>query len=304
MSVVPRIRIALPIRSTSFRSAVDSALLHSAPPVPVPAFNKSLLGTTWCDGAAPVAVSSIATSSSPFFFLPERSRQQHYQPKFFSTTSASAASAAAATDHSVSSENRNQETTTTGSGDDGPRGELFASDREIGPSLVGKAGWVRRTFGPRSNAEAMLTCGGEALAAHASFDPDYIRAKGWIRQHAVGPAVLSPVLVSGLVGALVEAAFPQSVPDTQSIAILRPLIVGVEVVARIEVTEVVFVQGGGGAGAGSNSSTATASPSAERNERRQHGYTVRLKTTVSRERDALALAEGSHSVWIPDYLRM
>lgn len=165
-------------------------------------------------------------------------------------------------------------------------------------SLVGKAGSIRRTFGPRSNAEAMLTCGGEALAAHASFDPDYIRAKGWIRQHAVGPAVLSPVLVSGLVGALVEAAFPQSVPDTQAISVLRPLIVGVEVIARIEVTEVVFVDGGGGVGSSSNNTNN------ERNERRQHGYTVRLKTTVSRERDDLALAEGSHSIWIPDYLRM
>jgi hypothetical protein len=163
-------------------------------------------------------------------------------------------------------------------------------------SLVGKSGCIRRTFGPRSNAEAMLTCGGEALAAHASFDPDYIRAKGWIRQHAVGPAVLSPVLVSGLVGALVEAAFPQSVPDTQTISVLRPLIVGVEVEARIEVTEVVFVDGGGGVGGGNNNH--------ERNERRQRGYAVRLRTTVSRERDALALAEGSHSIWIPDYLRM
>jgi hypothetical protein len=219
---------------------------------------------------------------------------------FLST--ASAAAATANRDPSSSSDVRDQQqeenssnTSASASSADGPRGELFAFDKQIGPTLVGKAGWIRRTFGPRSNAEAMLTCGGEALAAHASFDPDYIRAKGWIRQHAVGPAVLSPVLVSGLVGALVEAAFPQSVPDTQAIKILRPLIVGVEVVARIEVTEVLFVEGGGRAG--NNSSN-------ERNDRRQHGYTVRLKTTVSRERDALALAEGSHSIWIPDYLRM
>jgi hypothetical protein len=221
---------------------------------------------------------------------------------FLSTASAAAT---ANSDPSISSDVRNQQrqednssntsASASASTGDGPRGELFVFDKQIGPTLVGKAGWIRRTFGPRSNAEAMLTCGGEALAAHASFDPDYIRAKGWIRQHAVGPAVLSPVLVSGLVGALVEAAFPQSVPDTQAITILRPLIVGVEVVARIEVTEALFVEGGGSAG--TNRST-------ERSDRRQHGYTVRLKTTVSRERDALALAEGSHSIWIPDYLRM
>lgn len=170
---------------------------------------------------------------------------------------------------------------------DGPIGALFAAGaKDVGLSLIGQSGTVRRTFGPRSNADAMLTCGGEALAAHASFDPDYRRAQGWIRHHAVGPAVLSPVLISGLVGALVEAAFPQSVPDSQSMKVLRPLIVGVEVQAKIVVADVV--------------------PSAgeERGGERRQGYTVHLKTAVTRVRDDLVLAEGGHSIWIPDYLRM
>jgi hypothetical protein len=190
---------------------------------------------------------------------------------------------------------------------DGPRGDLFAHDGGRGgsspsppppPLVVGRSGWVRRTFGPRSNAEAMLACGGESLAAHASFDPDYRRAQGWIRRHAVGPAVLSPVLASGLVGALVEAAFPQSVPDSHSLQVLRPIVVGVEVVARIEVVEVTACEGG------EEEEEGAAVAAAPEGARRRHGHTVRLATRVSRERDGLALAVGSHSVWIPDYLRM
>lgn len=108
---------------------------------------------------------------------------------------------------------------------DGPGGDLF--NALIGIDLVGKTAYIRRTFGSRSNAQCFLVCGGEALAKHASFDPDYDRAQGWIRHHAVGPAVLSPVLISGLVGALVEAALPQSVPVSSSMKQIRPLIVGV-----------------------------------------------------------------------------
>jgi hypothetical protein len=73
----------------------------------------------------------------------------------------------------------------------GPQGDLFGS--HVGPSLVGKTAKVRRIFGARANSIGLLTAGGEALAKHASFDPEYNRARDWIRQHAVGPAVLSPV---------------------------------------------------------------------------------------------------------------
>jgi hypothetical protein len=169
--------------------------------------------------------------------------------------------------------------------DDSPVGELFQTNKEIGPSLIGQTASIRRTFGPRSNAQVLLTCGGEHLAAHASFDPVYIRAKDWIQAHAVGPAVLSPVLISGLIGALVEAAFPFSVPDSQSMKVLRPLIVGAAVNARIEVNDVIR-------------------ESEEGNRRRENGYQVDLSTHVTRVRDDTVLAEGTHSIWIPDYQRM
>lgn len=106
-----------------------------------------------------------------------------------------------------------------------PWGDLF--EASVGPELLGKKAHIRRTFDPQSNALAMLTCGGQALAKHASFDPEYERARGWIQHHAVGPAVLSPVLIGGLVGALIEAAVPQSVPMASTVRQLRPLIVGV-----------------------------------------------------------------------------
>jgi hypothetical protein len=114
--------------------------------------------------------------------------------------------------------------------DDGPGGDLFLA--RVGPELVGKSAWTRRTFEPRSNSMSLLTCGGEALAKHASFDPEYNRARDWIRHHAVGPAVLSPVLINGLVGALVEASVPQSIPVSSSMNQIRPLIVGVSMHTR------------------------------------------------------------------------
>ena len=107
----------------------------------------------------------------------------------------------------------------------GPWGDLFGA--EVGPDLVGKKAWIHRSFGARSNTDAMLTCGGEDLAKHASFDPSYDRARSWIRHHAVGPAVLSPILIHGLVGALVEASVPQSIPMSSNITHACPLIVGV-----------------------------------------------------------------------------
>lgn len=107
----------------------------------------------------------------------------------------------------------------------GPQGDLFHGEKTLGPSLTGKTASIRRVFEAGSNAAGLLTCGGEQLARHASFDPNYARAQGWIRHHAVGPAVLSPVLIGGLVGALVEAVFPNSVPVSCSISHLKPLIV-------------------------------------------------------------------------------
>ncbi len=106
-----------------------------------------------------------------------------------------------------------------------PWGDLF--EASVGPELVGKKAHIRRKFDAQSNALGLLTCGGQALAKHASFDPEYERARGWIQHHAVGPAVMSPVLIGGLVGALVEAAVPQSVPMASTMRQIRPLIVGV-----------------------------------------------------------------------------
>ena len=186
----------------------------------------------------------------------------------------------------------------------GPVGELFQFP-EIGSSdIVGKTGSIRRAFGPQSNAEAMITCGGEALAAQASFDPNYHRAKDWIRSHPVGPAVLSPVLISGLVGALVEAAFPKAIVIGSQMQFLRPLIVGVEVRAKIEVIAVAK------AGA-STMESAQQHPTTENHEQqrgdvrqRKNGFQVNLKTNVLRINDGHFIAEGNHSIWIPDYLHM
>jgi acyl dehydratase len=186
----------------------------------------------------------------------------------------------------------------TNDGDE-PFGDLWDSPKGIRPDLIGKTVMIRRTFGPRSNAQAMLTCGGEALAAFASFDPDYSRAQGWIRHHAVGPAVLSPILITGVVGALVEATFPQAVPVSQSMKQHRPLIVGVAVHAKIEVVQVV---------SSNNDEEGGTSRSPERGEEdrydRRYGHQVDLKTTVARVRDDVVIAEGEHSVWIPDYQNM
>ena len=56
---------------------------------------------------------------------------------------------------------------------DGLGGDLFHA--AVGQGLMGKSAWIRRTFDARSNSLALLTCGGPALAKHASFDPEYHR---------------------------------------------------------------------------------------------------------------------------------
>lgn len=171
--------------------------------------------------------------------------------------------------------------------DNGPFGDLFRSRSQLGVEMIGKTGCIHRTFGPRDNADAILATGGESLAAHASFDPDYKRAQGWIRQHAVGSAVLSPVLLQGLVGALTEAAFPEGVLVHQSMSQLKPLIVGVTVKATIEVQNI-------------EHSTKTLNEQSGA----KNGYMVQMKTQVSRVRDDEVIVDGSTLIWIPDYENM
>jgi len=169
----------------------------------------------------------------------------------------------------------------------GPKGDLFHST--IDDTLLNKTASIRRTFTPRSNAQAMLTCGGEALAAHASWDPQYSRAKSYIRNHAVGPAVLSPVLINGLVGALVEASLPQGFLISSQMKHYRPLIVGVQVEASINVTSV--TEGG---------NMAEIDKSYEYlNQSR--GYELVLQTEVKSISDGKLISEGSQNIWLPHY---
>lgn len=163
---------------------------------------------------------------------------------------------------------------------EGPTGPLFERFREkpsIGTNLVGLTGSIRRTFGPRSNADAALATGGAALAAHSSFDPCYERAQSWIRHHAVGWTNLSPVLITGLSQSLSEAAFPNAVWSSINIDLHEPLIVGVEVVASIEVEKVI---------------------------EKEKGFDVVLKSTVETIRDKTSIASGTLAFWIPDYMSM
>mmetsp|Transcript_12538 Transcript_12538/g.16483 ORF Transcript_12538/g.16483 Transcript_12538/m.16483 type:complete len:268 (+) Transcript_12538:82-885(+) len=198
---------------------------------------------------------------------------------------------------------------------DAPRGSLFdvlysGVSLTIGPSLIGQVGQVERTFTPQSNSQAMLTCGGPALAAHASFDPNYDRAVNWIQNHAVGPAVLSPILVSGLVGALTEAAFPQAIVIKHSLTMTdKPLIVGVTVLAQIKVTNVelknrqaFFMEQQNG----DDDATAAAENQSSNNNswNRQIGYLVELETSVVRVQDEAIIAQGEQFIWIPDYKNM
>lgn len=153
---------------------------------------------------------------------------------------------------------------------DGPYGTLFEQQQPAN-ALVGATGSIQRTFGPHCNADGLLASGGDALAAHASFDPDYHRARDWIHNHSVGPAVVSPVLLSGLTGALTEAAFPRAVVTRQTMEQVQPVVVGVPVTATIAVTQV---------------------------EEEKNGYRLQLKTSVTRERDDALITEGSHELWV------
>lgn len=174
----------------------------------------------------------------------------------------------------------------------GPMGELFDLKRghEVNQDLVGKTASIRRVFGAGANAQGLLICGGEELARHASFDPNYSRARGWIQNRAIGPAVLSPVIIGGMVGALVEAAFPQSVPVTSSMHQARPLIVGQEVFASVQVTGVKHFDRN------------EVSTKAKDFGSHQDGHEIQLLTEVVRTQDNEIISEGSHTVWIPGYL--
>mmetsp|Transcript_5270 Transcript_5270/g.6772 ORF Transcript_5270/g.6772 Transcript_5270/m.6772 type:complete len:238 (+) Transcript_5270:109-822(+) len=163
---------------------------------------------------------------------------------------------------------------------------------DIEDRLLHKKASVRRVFSPNSNAEAMLVCGGNTLAAHASFDPVYPRAKEYIRNHAVGPAVLSPVLISGLIGALIESNFPQAFFVSGNMNQLRPLIVGAEVEADFKVISVIKNDD-----ESLNSKTVDESLSIRYNG----GYELVLDTRVKRVSDGAIITHGKQTIWLPDY---
>lgn len=163
-------------------------------------------------------------------------------------------------------------------------------------NLLSKKASIRRTFSPNSNAQAMLVCGGKELAAYASFDPEYKRAKDYIQNHAVGPAVLSPILISGLIGALIESTLPQSFFISGTMNQLRPLIVGVEVEANIQVVSVKSVK----------SSSEISSSNEELGgfnykNMLQQGYELLLDTEVKRVSDGAVISTGNQTIWLPNY---
>lgn len=187
---------------------------------------------------------------------------------------------------------------------------------------IGKTATIRRTFGAQANADAMLLCGGTTLAAHASFDPLYARAQGWIHNHAVGPAVLSPILTAGLLTTLVEAAFPQAIPRTQSLAHVKPLIVGVAVNATIRVTNVtrsaqdeepqqesnqlppIDEKDESCLPSGPPPSSSSSQTLGHNNNNKlggSMGYQIDLEASVARVRDGAVVTQGTMSLWLPDY---
>ncbi len=151
---------------------------------------------------------------------------------------------------------------------------------------------VRRIFTANSNAQVMLTCGGESLAAHASFDPLYSRARTYIRNHPVGPAVLSPILISGLSMTLIEATLPQSIFVKNEMRQHLPLIVGVEVEASIEVVSVKT----------SPEQIKTGGSELEEAIGHTSGHELEVKTQVKRVRDGAIIADGSQTIWLPHYI--
>ena len=176
-----------------------------------------------------------------------------------------------------------------------PKGELFDESSRIQTKtqdLVGCSGRIRRVFGPQSNASVYLTCGGPELASHASFDPNYDQAKQWIRARPIGSSTISPVLIQGLVGTLVDAAFPQTVSMESSLRHVRPLIVGTEVEASVTVVDVKLQH-----------QPASLNNIHQNYFNEEAGYEIELQTSIRRVQDDALIAEGSHKVWIPNYLK-
>lgn len=167
------------------------------------------------------------------------------------------------------------------------------------PKILHKKSFARRTFSPNSNAQALLVSGGEGLAANASFDPEYSRVKNYIRNRPVGPAVLSPILIQGLIGALVEATLPQSFFVENRLKQIRPLIVGVEVEASIEIVSVLPSTGRGDVFEYDDDGVAAASR--EEKTTGDNGYKVNINAAVHRVSDGQLVAEGEQIVWLPDF---
>jgi hypothetical protein len=81
---------------------------------------------------------------------------------------------------------------------------------------------------------------------------------------------------------------------------IRPLIVGVEVCAKIEVVAVADPE------ASEHGPSPCGSDPNDHEDvyERKNGFEVCLRTEVTRVRDGAKIAEGTHSIWIPDYLHM
>lgn len=173
------------------------------------------------------------------------------------------------------------------------------NDKKSGhDSLLHEKASIRRTFESSANAQAMLISGGPQLASNASFDPLYSRAKNYIRNHAVGQAVLSPILIHGLIGALVESRFPSGFMEKCTLEQRLPLIVGCEVEASLEVV-------------GVNQVLRTGSDSNHFSNRkidhsvmiRMEGLEVELITKVVRISDGEDIAVGTQTIWLPEHLQ-
>jgi hypothetical protein len=173
------------------------------------------------------------------------------------------------------------------------------------PLCIGQYATIRRVFSSRNNAAIMLTCGGPILAKHASFDPHYPRAQQWIRSHAVGPAVLSPVLLTGLIGSLVESIFPHStVPVSMTWNQVHPLIVGVPVYATITVMNIVRTSTSSESVPTTTPTTMTTPQPPISNTIHPLGSQVELASSITQVRDRKVMAQGSYTIWIPNYLSM
>jgi hypothetical protein len=81
---------------------------------------------------------------------------------------------------------------------------------------------------------------------------------------------------------------------------IRPLIVGVQVCAKIEVVAVADPEASDRGPCASDSDRTRHEDVYER----KNGFEVCLRTEVTRVRDGAKIADGTHSIWIPDYLHM